>query len=124
VVMQCARFNEMKDALLDAIDEITKTLFQLKKASEEYYFQDKDQVSWRVSHDVCVDMQEMANSLDKSASRFQQLFDTQTPSDLSFDDPLTMNSNYPTNDLYSEDSDNHYDLLFDDPCDMDTDNEC
>jgi hypothetical protein len=45
-------FNEVKDALLAAIDKITQTLFQLKKAFEEYYFPDKDQVSWRVSHDV------------------------------------------------------------------------
>jgi hypothetical protein len=27
------------------------------------------------------------------------VFDTQTPSDLSFDDPLTMNSNYPIDDI-------------------------
>jgi hypothetical protein len=60
VVMQCAHFNEMKDALLDAIGEITKTLFQLKKASEEYYFLDKEHISLRVSHDVYVDMQKMA----------------------------------------------------------------
>jgi hypothetical protein len=56
VVMQCTCFNEVKDALLAAIDKITQTLFQLKKAFEEYYFPDKDQVSWRVSHDVCVAM--------------------------------------------------------------------
>jgi hypothetical protein len=66
VVMQCARFNEMKDALLDAIDEITKTSFQLKKASEEYYFLDKDQVSWYVSHDICVDMQKWYGRLMKA----------------------------------------------------------
>jgi hypothetical protein len=121
-VKQCARFNEVKDALIDAIDEITKTSFQLKKASEEYYFPDKDQVSWCVSHDVCVDRQKMSNSLDESAHRFQQVFDTQTHSDLSFDNLVTMNSDYPTDDLYSKDFDNHYDPRFDDPYDMDTDN--
>jgi hypothetical protein len=40
----------VKDALLGAIDEMTKTSSELMKASEEYYFSD---VSWRVSHDVC-----------------------------------------------------------------------
>jgi hypothetical protein len=39
--MSCTHFNEVKDALLDAIDEINKTSFQLKKAPEEYYFQIK-----------------------------------------------------------------------------------
>jgi hypothetical protein len=62
--------------------------------------------------------------LDKSARRFRQVFDTQTPSDLSLDDPPTMNFDYPTDDLYSEDSGSHYDSRFDDPYDMDTDNEC
>jgi hypothetical protein len=42
----------------------------LKKALEEYYFSDKDQISWRVSHDVCVDMQNMSISLGGSAHRF------------------------------------------------------
>jgi hypothetical protein len=65
VVMQCTHFNEVKDALLDAIDEINKTSFHLKKASEEYYFPDKDQVSWRISHDVCVDMQKWLFCLTK-----------------------------------------------------------
>jgi 4-hydroxyphenylpyruvate dioxygenase-like putative hemolysin len=96
VVMQCTHFNEVKDALLDAIDEINKTSFHLKKASEEYYFPDKDQVSWGISHDVCVDMQKMAILLDKSAHRFQQVFDTQTPLDLSLNNLPTMNSDYPS----------------------------
>jgi hypothetical protein len=66
----------------------------------------------------------MAWSLDERASIFQQVFDTQTPSDLSFDDLLTMDYDYPTDDLYSDDSDSHYDPRFDEPYDMDTDNEC
>jgi hypothetical protein len=69
-------------------------------------------------------MKKMAWSLDERASRFQQVFDTQTPSDLSFNDPLTMNYDYPTDDLYSDDSDSHYDPRFDEPYDMDTDNKC
>jgi hypothetical protein len=66
----------------------------------------------------------MAISLDKSGRRFQQVFDTQTPSDLSLDELPPMNSDYPTDDMYSEDSGSHYDPRFDDPYDMDTDNEC
>jgi hypothetical protein len=64
----------------------------------------------------------MAISLDESAHRFQEVFDGQmsTPSGLSFDDPITMNSDYPTDDLYSEDSEGHYDPRFDDPYNMDS----
>jgi hypothetical protein len=55
-VIQIMRFNEVKHALLVAIDEIQKTSCELKKDSEQYYFPDKEQVSWHVTHDVCVSM--------------------------------------------------------------------
>jgi hypothetical protein len=47
----------------------------LKKASEQYYFPDKELVSWRVTHDVCVTMQNMVISLDNNARTFREVFD-------------------------------------------------
>jgi hypothetical protein len=66
----------------------------------------------------------MSISLGGSARRLQGVIDGQTPSDLSFHDPLTRNSDYPTDWDCSDDSGSHYDPRFDDPDDLATDNEC
>jgi hypothetical protein len=102
----------VKDALLAAIDEIKKTSHELKNAYEQYYFPNKELVSWCVTHDVCVAMQNIAISLDNSARAFHEVFDgiVLVPSG--------------TNWYWSEDSDNYCDPRFDDPYDMNTNNEC
>jgi hypothetical protein len=104
----------VKDALLAAIDEIKKTSRELKKAFEQYYFLDKEVVSWRVTHDVCVAMQNMAISLDHSARAFHEVFDG----------PVGVPSDLGPDWCWPEDSDDYCDPRFDDPYDMDTDNEC
>jgi hypothetical protein len=50
--MQYPRLNEVREALQEAIDQLAQASVQLKKDSKEYYFADKEQISWRVSYDV------------------------------------------------------------------------
>jgi hypothetical protein len=106
------RFTEVKVALFGAIDEINITFCQMKKASEQYYFPDKELVSWRVTCDVCVAMQDMANSLDKSAHALREVIDgpVHVPSGIDWEP--------------SEDSDDYCGPHFDDPYDIDTNIEC
>jgi hypothetical protein len=112
--MQSERITEVKDALLAAIDAIKKTSHVLKMASEQYYFPDKEVVLWCVTHDACVAMQNMAISLENCARAFHEVFGglVGVPSDLGPDW------------CWSEDSDDYCDPRFNDPNDMDTDNEC
>jgi hypothetical protein len=48
------RFEEVKDALFGGIDQMRRTVKELWKASED------------LLHDVCVTMQNMASSLEKT----------------------------------------------------------
>jgi hypothetical protein len=103
-------FEEVKDALVGDIDQMRRTAKELRKASED------------VSHDVCVTMQNMASSLEKTTGTLYEIYSGQpsTPTDY---------SDYPSNFLEGSDdsddgSDDRPDPRFDDPYYLDTDDEC
>jgi hypothetical protein len=99
--MHYGRLWEVKKNLDDAIIEILKTASELMQMSTDNYVMDKDQVSYGLVNGVCSRMEGMTVSLDISWRKLQEVYDgpLTPPSDLSFDDPLTMNSDYGSDEL-------------------------
>jgi hypothetical protein len=73
-LLQLARCNELP-WLLVVVGRDAKTAGDLMQVSVEHYFPDKDIVPFKMHHDACLRMEEIAMSLDKSAQTFQEVFD-------------------------------------------------
>jgi hypothetical protein len=95
----------------------------LKKASEEYYFVDREQISWRVLHDVCVDMQNMSICLVEVPTDSNKLLIAKLLLTCASTTHQGILITVPIGG-FSDDSGSHYDPRFDDLDDLATDNVC